>query len=113
LVLSNRAMAQGFTMGRLINAITGTKNVLVLGHRQERKVVVTGRPTLTLRTLLAARSNLARWALRVGAEWMATCRRRAMPAPVGASCGTKPTRLSAWRFGQGRSRPGYPLDDRS
>jgi len=102
-------MAQGFTMGRLINAITGTKNVLVLGKRHERKVVVTGRPTDTLRTLFAAWSNLARLALRLGAGLAAMRHRHAMPATIGASCAMGPSRSRARRHWQGLSRPGYPL----
>lgn len=100
-------------MGRLINTITGKKNVLVLGHRQERKVVVTGRPANTLRTLFAARWDLARLALRLGAELSAIYHRRAKPATLHVPCATGPSWSRAWRCWQGQSRPGYRPGHRS
>ena len=96
-------------MGRLINAITGKKNALVLGSRQDRKVVVTGRPMGKLRTFLHARSSLARLALRLGAELAAMRHRHAVPVTLGATCGTEPSGSHARRRWQGLSRPRYPL----
>ena len=96
-------------MGRLINAITGNKNALVLGTRQDRKVVVTGRPTVALRTFFDARSRLARLALRLGAELAAMRHRHAMPVTLGASCAMDPSGSRARRRWEGLSRPGYPL----
>ncbi len=100
-------------MRRLIDAVTGKKNVLVLGHRQDRRVVVTGRPMKSLRTLLAARSNLARLALRLGTELLALRHRRAVPVTLGAAGATRPCRLRAWRFGLCQRGPGYPRGGRS
>ena len=96
-------------MGRLINAITGKNNALVLGKRQDRKAVVTGRPTVTLRTFLAARSGLARLSARVGTCLVAMRHRHAMPVALGATCATEPTGSRArWRWQRWLSRPGYP-----
>ena len=106
-VLSNRASAQRFTMGRLINAITGKKNALVLGKRQDRKVVVPGQPTVTLRSFLAARTSLARLAARVGTVAMRHC--YSTPLALGATSTTEATRFGArWCWQARLSRPGYP-----
>jgi len=100
-------------MGRLLNTITGTKSVLVLGQRQKGKVVVTGRPTNPLRTFFAAQSNLARLALRLGAELLAMRHRFAKPVTLGAPCATGRSWSRAWRMGLGPSRPGYSHGGRS
>jgi len=96
-------------MGRLINAITGNKNALVLGKRQDRKVVVPGRPTVTLRAFLAARTSLARLAARMGTELVAMRHCHSTPVALGATSTTEATRSRARWCRQGRpSRPGYP-----
>jgi hypothetical protein len=96
-------------MGRLINAITGKKNALVLGKRQDRKVVVTGRPTVTLRSFLAARTSLARLAARLGTAAVAMPHRHWMPLALGATSTTEAMRSRARWFRQARPcRPGYP-----
>ena len=96
-------------MGRLISAITGKKNVLVLGKRQDRKVVVTGRPTVTLRSFLAARTSLARLAARLGTELVAMRHCHSTPVALGATSATEATCSRArWRWQARLSRPGYP-----
>ena len=84
-VLSNRAIAQRFTMGRLIDVVTGKRNgSVVLGKRQDRNVV-TGRPTLALRTLLAARSFLAGLAENAGTRLVALQHCHAAAVTLGAT----------------------------
>lgn len=96
-------------MGRLIDSITGKKNALVLGKRQDRKVVVTGRPTVTVRSLFAARARLARLAARLGTDLMAMCHCHQAPVALGATSTTGATCSRArWRRQAWLSRPGYP-----
>lgn len=97
-------------MGRLINAISGKKDVLVLGKCQDRNVVVAGWPTQTLRTLLSARYLWARLARRSCAALEAWRHGRAMPLALGATGATQPRGSVVLTCMRGRrSRPGHPF----
>jgi hypothetical protein len=96
-------------MGRLIDIVTGKQNgSVVLGKRQDRNVV-TGRPTLALRALEAARSLLAGLAGSAGTRFVAMRHCHAAAVTLGATPAleSKGSRATM-RWPRWPSRPGYP-----
>ena len=97
-------------MGRLIDAITGKQGVVVLGKRRDRNVVVTGRPTDTLRARLLARLSRAWLARRVGQSLWALRYAQAKPLALGATQAVELPGFHAFvRRHRRRSRPGGSL----
>lgn len=97
-------------MGRLIDAITGKQNVVVLGKRQDRNVLVAGRPMDTLRARLSARLSRARLVQCVGEALWALRHAGAKPLTLGATQATEPTGFHARiRLHRRHSRPGCSL----